>query len=318
MPRFTIVIPTHNRYDKLRNLLKSIDFTKPVGLEEIIVVDDSSRKVEIENEFPCLNIHRIVSSERLFISRAKNLGWRKATSDIIFFIDDDNIVNHRTFVPIIDKLAKSKCIGALVPAVLYKNRPDLVWVYATPLAKDRWSHVLIGRNKPRNPKIENRFLDTDALANSSVVKRSVLELTNGFEEKLSVNSSADLCLRIKKMGFKVYAYTGSFIYHDVTPPSGFGWWAEHGTQDPLRVNNELKDWILLMRFLHFKDNLFVFHAMLRSMRFVLPNMLVYIFKGKRPHYLVKNVITGYLDGFSRALKFNYNRYNLSDAWLVTE
>ncbi|PSO07180.1 hypothetical protein B9Q04_12260, partial [Candidatus Marsarchaeota G2 archaeon BE_D] len=85
--------------------MKSIDFTKPVGLDEIIVVDDSSRKVEIENEFPCLNIHRIVSSERLFISRAKNLGWRKANSDIIFFIDDDNIVNHRTFVPIIDKLA---------------------------------------------------------------------------------------------------------------------------------------------------------------------------------------------------------------------
>jgi len=307
----SIVIPTHNRYNKLRNLLESIKNVNPLGLEEIIIVDDSYPKLKIEKDFPSLKIKRIEFDERLFISKAKNYGWKNAKSDLIYFIDDDNVVEKHTFTPIIDRLVESKQIGALVPAVLYKSRPELVWVYATPLSKDRWSHILIGRNRTRNAKLENRFLDTDALANASIIKRSVLELTQGFEEKLKVNSSADLCLRIKKLGLKVYAYTGSFIYHDVSPPNCFGWWAEHGSQDSQRVCHEIKDWILLMKFLHYNDNLFVFHATLRSLRFLVPNTLAYLFKGKKPASLIKSLFVGYFDGFSQAFKFKYNRYNIN-------
>src|SRR5712692_11013114 len=162
---FSIVIPTHNRADKTSHLLKSVQRHRTTRLREIVVVDDSEQAVDFPGRFPDLPLRHVVLSKRVFISQAKNIGWRQIASPFVFFIDDDNLVNPGTFEGPLDLIASTPTIGAVVPAVLYKDRPDIVWVYATPLSRSRWGHDLIGRNLPRNPALENRIVDTDALPN---------------------------------------------------------------------------------------------------------------------------------------------------------
>ncbi len=162
----TIVIPTHNRYGKLRALLESIEKNRPNELDSVIVVDDSEKPIRIASDFQRLNLVHKVLKERFFISRAKNIGWRETKTEFVFFIDDDNVVDEGTIPRVYQAILRLPKVGAVMPAVLYKSKPSLVWVYAAQFLKSGPRFNLIGRNLPRDASLENRLLVADALPNA--------------------------------------------------------------------------------------------------------------------------------------------------------
>jgi len=265
-------------------------------VDSVVLVDDSEKPVDLTKDFNSINLKQITLGRRTFISKAKNIGWRNLTSEYVYFIDDDNVVGKETIAPLLEVISRSKSIGAVMPAVLYKSRPDLVWVYATPLSsRKKLKHELIGRNEARNSALENRLLNTDALPNASIVRRNALQSVDGFDETLVVNSSMDLCLRLKANGWKVFSYTGGFVYHDVEPPGRLGWWAIHGAVDPGRVRYEIRDWFILASRLHRNEKFFRIQVVIAS-RFVVPNLLAYFVRGHERIRLARSLITGYVEG----------------------
>ncbi|MEM4950191.1 MAG: glycosyltransferase [Thermoplasmatales archaeon] len=305
-PEFTIIIPTHNRYEKLRNLIYSIAKVKPENLREVIVVDDSSNKEDITTWNVGINIRTISLENRTFISRAKNIGLSSALTEFVFFIDDDNLVSELTFHGLIDVLSRDESIAAVSPSVLYSNDNNLVWVYATPFKKGKWGHDLIGRNRPRNPEFENKIIDTDALPNAFVAKKSLLESVGGFNEDMPVYNSAYLAYCLKRKGYRVVSYTGSFIFHDVELPKGFGYWAEHQLNDPDRVYIEIRDWVTFMKVLHQNSRLFPFKAIIKSMSFVIPNSIVYLLKGRKIKILLlRSEITALIEGLRAVIPADF-------------
>ncbi|CAG0970165.1 partial heptose III glucuronosyltransferase, partial [Gammaproteobacteria bacterium] len=85
--RFSVVIPTFNRKDILRQCLKSLqaqDFTD----FEVLVVDGGNDGTEemLAREFPGF---RYLREERSGPSVARNLGIEQATGEIVAFTDDD-------------------------------------------------------------------------------------------------------------------------------------------------------------------------------------------------------------------------------------
>jgi GT2 family glycosyltransferase len=292
----TIVIPTHDRYGKLRALLESIEKNRLNEIDSVIVVDDSEKPIRIASDFQRLNLVHKVLKERSFISRAKNIGWRVATTEFVFFIDDDNVVDNETIPRVYQIISGMPRVGAVMPAVLYKSKPSLVWVYAAQFLKSGPRFNLIGRNLPRNASLENRLLLTDALPNASMIRRKALEDVGGFDEQFVVNSSMDLSLRLKSKGWQVLSFTGSFIYHDVEPPGKIGWWATHGAADPKRVRFEIRDWFIIMHLLHGKKRFFMLRAMLESSRFIIPNLLAHLLRSKSRRQLVLSLAKGYIEG----------------------
>lgn len=294
--RVGIVIPTHNRYGKLRALLASIERWNTSEVDSVVIVDDSDEPEDLTPDFQSINLRQIFVGPRTFISKAKNIGWRNVTAEYVYFIDDDNVIGEQTIAPLFEIISRSKSIGAIMPAVLYKSKPNLVWVYATPLSAERvLKHQLIGRNEVRNASLENRLLNTDALPNASIVRRKALESVGGFDETLVVNSSMDLSLRLKALGWRVFSYTGGFVYHDVEPPGRLGWWAIHGAIDPGRVRYEIRDWFILASRLRRNEKFFRMRVVMAS-RFVIPNLLAYFVRGTERTKLVRSLITGYLEG----------------------
>ncbi len=297
----TVVIPTHNRYDRLKALLASIERSAPPYLKEVVVVDDSPRWQEIPSSIGPIPVRHHVLASRALISASKNIGWRAASTEYVFFIDDDNVVDGRTFEPLCSHMFSSQCIAALMPSVLYERDRGRVWVYCTPFASGRWSHVLVGRNRPRNPVLEGKLEATDALPNASLVRKRALEAVGGFEESLSVNSSCHLCVKLKLSGWKVLADTGSFIYHDVDLPATRTFWAKHAIEDPERVLYEVRDWFILMRLLHPALTFFRTKAVLHSLKFILPNTAAYVTNGgSKRRKLLLGVVGGLIEGLRGA------------------
>jgi GT2 family glycosyltransferase len=280
----------------LRALLESLRKQGRHQIQEVIVVDDSPTPAPLGTEFRDLNLKHLCLKTRVFYSRAKNIGWRASEAEFVYFIDDDNVAIDSTIVGPYRRVASSPEIGAVMPSVLYKTRPDLVWVYATPLRKDRWSHDLIGRNLPRNTRLENQLLDTDALPNAAITRRRALEELGGFDERMVMSSSADAAVRLKRLGWRVHADSGAFILHDVPVPGTPGFWTAHGAVDPDRVFFDVRDWFLLMRSLHGRERFFLLRSTRRALGFMLPNALGYSVRGPRGRRAVIKLARGYLSG----------------------
>ena len=98
----SLVIPTKNRSEKLKKLLHSV-LKQTVLPKEVIIVDDSDnlRTKELIQQLKKLflkkniQIKYIMPSEnkKKSISRARNIGAKKAKGDIIVFIDDDVVID---------------------------------------------------------------------------------------------------------------------------------------------------------------------------------------------------------------------------------
>jgi GT2 family glycosyltransferase len=269
-PKISVIIPTYNRTKKLNTLLSSIvEFSSRIDLE-IIIVDDSPKPSLIEPIIKSKLNGKLVfihNKNRGFISRAKNLGLRKAQGEYIFFVDDDNVLSNQTISELVAKFDEDKRIGALMPIVYYKNKPALVWVYSAPLKPGKWKFDLVGRNNLERSKPSQELIETDALPNASMIRKKILDQIGRLDETLPVNSSCDLCQKIKHAGYGTYALTTAPIYHDVELPDTPGYWAQHASEDSQRRYYEVRDWFDLMARLHKNENLLVLKEFARSMSF---------------------------------------------------
>ena len=109
---FSIVIPTYNSTKYLFELLRST--LKLVHLNEIIIIDDNSRKKEFEkinsickeNIFKNLNIKIFKNDENLGGFHNKLKGVTLSSNEVIYQIDSDNVIAKKTikFLNNIDNL----------------------------------------------------------------------------------------------------------------------------------------------------------------------------------------------------------------------
>lgn len=93
--KLSVVIPGHERARLLRNTLATLcRQTYPAELTEVVVVDDGSREDSYEQLFTefagRLNFYLARQEHRAYgLSRARNLGARSATGDVLLFLDSD-------------------------------------------------------------------------------------------------------------------------------------------------------------------------------------------------------------------------------------
>lgn len=304
----SIAIVTHNRKQKLQELLNSILGSRQIisVLARIIIVDDSPVRTEVHSDFPDL-IDYVWLPDRVFITRAKNIAWRRATTPLILFVDDDNIVKGDSVMHLIGIMERYPMMGAVMPSVSYSSQPSLIWVYSTPFRKDRWSMNLTGRNSIERAVPDQDLMNTDALPNAFMIRRSVLLSISGFDEEFIYNNSCDLCQRIKGSGFEVYASTVSRFHHDVPPPGKKGYWADHVAADVERAFPESRDWTLLMRKIHGRKCMYSPFLYVNFLKWVLQvdlGMLLMRLSSKQ--FIRINI--SFLRGFLSGAKMNISTY----------
>lgn len=132
--KFDAIIPTKNRMSSLQILLESIA-TQDVYPVNLIIIDQSENSLSKDlalNYFPDLsentNLLYIHDTSVSSLVEAKKLGLKVASSEIIFFLDDDLQLKPGYFSTIISSMKRNKemigCSGFIDNAV--SNR---VWLF---------------------------------------------------------------------------------------------------------------------------------------------------------------------------------------------
>lgn len=190
--RITAVIPTFN-YG--RYLARAIDSARAQthAPAEIIIIDDGSTDDTDQVLQRYEGKVRVLRTSRVGVSKARNTGWRAATSELVALLDADDC-----WLP--TKLERQLEVLA--------EYPDTIAVGCGNRIRDADGRELLTRFYP-NPSADRgerlRQIATRRAwvgsSNSGVlVRRAVLEQVGGFDESLAAAEDWDLWLRLAALG----------------------------------------------------------------------------------------------------------------------
>lgn len=220
-PKLTIVIPTHDRKDKLVRLLDSIAKSDlDESDREIVVVADrcsDGTQALLAECYPEVRIVDLVGGEPAYVAGGREIGFRAARGELIFFVDDDNVVDPACLSGLVSVLASHPSVGSLGPLMYRYDQASRLWCAGAVLTRfGAVSHP--GLNGPLlvDPLDPDVLQRCDYVPNAFMTTRRVLEqvpfdvaaFRHGWCE-------VDWGLRLARAGYEVRVATGAKVWHDV-------------------------------------------------------------------------------------------------------
>ncbi|MDD3296484.1 MAG: glycosyltransferase [Candidatus Omnitrophica bacterium] len=198
--KVSIVIPTYERHDSLKNLLQDILRQRYDDFEVIIVNQGLSFPKEL-GEILTANKSkiRLFNDDMQNSAHARNKGIRKAEGEIVISCDDD-IRIEQDFIQNHVKEYKNKYIGAVSGRVLCANDIPTSKIKKVGEIRKYDGKVTANFNADFKTEIEHAYG-----CNVSFRKELLLRV-GGYDERLIGTSSfddADVSFKIRKLGYRI-------------------------------------------------------------------------------------------------------------------
>ena len=181
-PLFSIIIPTYNRADDLKNAVQSV-LNQKIEDYEIIIVDDAStdHTKSVIKKFTDTRIIFFSKSKNEERAKARNFGIKKANGDYITFLDSDDVI-YPNFLEEGKKLIKKF------------NTPE--WIHLAYEIRDKNGKVIERKNK-RKQDLARSLLSGNHLSCVGVLIRKDIIKKNHFNEDPEIIGSEDYLLWLK-------------------------------------------------------------------------------------------------------------------------
>lgn len=218
-PLVSVVIPTHNRKNKLIRLIQSIQKSTYKNLE-IIIVDDASTDgtyETIKEKFPKIKVLR--NEKELWVSASRNIGLKNSNGDYIFLIDDDNVIAKNTIEDLEKTLASDVGIGVVGPVIYYYSDPEIIWCAGVTRNMYTSKTSIIGRNQIDKGQFDKTTKSED-FPNSFMIRSDILNESGLFDENnFPIHyEESDFCQRIRNVGYDVVLNHSAKVWHDIPFP----------------------------------------------------------------------------------------------------
>jgi GT2 family glycosyltransferase len=117
-PRASVVVVSHNRADRLRKCLESLERLEGRERLQLIVVENGSRdsSAQVAGEFPDVQLIRL--PKNFGLTKALNLGWRAADAEYVLFLHEDTEVEPGTVARLADALDADAAAAAVCPLLV--------------------------------------------------------------------------------------------------------------------------------------------------------------------------------------------------------
>lgn len=216
MVSLSIVICTYNRAEILKEVLGHIlGQVQEIEKVEVIIVDnnstDSTQDVitSLRISYPFL---KYVFEGRQGLSIARNCGWKNATREYVFYLDDDALPDENLLMKINDILSRNhkiKAIGGIYTPWYRYGKP--YWFkdeYASKRYNQEDVHILKNQTWSGGIMLIKRDLLTEYPFDEN------LGMTG---KKIFYGEETELQYRIEKNGVDVYGTNSMVIKHIVQP-----------------------------------------------------------------------------------------------------
>ncbi len=221
-PAVSIVIPTKNRLNLLRNCIESIESKTTYKNYEILVVDNLSSDPRLLGYLQSFG-HRVVryDEEPFNFSRLNNFAVALAKGDVLLFLNNDVEIITPDWIESMLEHALRREVGAVGCKLLYPN--GSVQHAGIVLGMDPDGSMAVAGHvfKRLKPGEMGYFGLAHVVRNLSAVsaaammmRRAVFDAVGGFDEGLAVSfNDVDLCLRLRQAGYLVVYTPYAELYH---------------------------------------------------------------------------------------------------------
>jgi glycosyltransferase involved in cell wall biosynthesis len=209
LPTVSVIIPTYNRKDLLRETLDSLaQQTYPSDRFEVIIVDDGStdgtQQVTAET-FPFTL--RYVQQRNQGDATARNLGAQQSQADILVFLDDDILVET-------DYLTHLIQAHAMTQNRIVIGTWNLWPAETTPFSRSLYASPSVGH---KNADTVTELLFRDAFSNNMSLRRDAyfkIGMMQGLDfPGSSIWCDLDFNYRAYRQGFEFYRSNKAICWH---------------------------------------------------------------------------------------------------------
>ncbi len=193
----TIIIPTYNRVDSLRQTIESLSLQRYRNYE-VIVVDDASTECTFEEIAAHDRVRVIRLDERRGPSYARNVGILAAREGYVWFLDSDVIIpDAGTLERLVAAVESRPGIGSLGGEIV-AHEPPLDRAYGRKICWNGKNRRIVAREHDRE------WVACDYLATCNCfVRREELLRLQGFDESFVFGAEdMDLGYRLQQAGLQ--------------------------------------------------------------------------------------------------------------------
>lgn len=183
----SVVIPTKNEESNIASAIMS--FASFGGSVEVIVADNHSTDATVPI---AESLGARVLTKGPERSAQRNYAWRNASGSWVLFLDADMILPEDT-------------ISEMMSVISSSSAKDAYWIPETRTGGGF-------RMKARN--FERSFYNATCIDGLRLFRRSVLEVTGGYDENLFAAEDWDLDLRVADAGFSRGSLAGCLIHNE--------------------------------------------------------------------------------------------------------
>jgi len=264
-PLVSIIIPVHNQFKYTYNCLKSIyDYTGKKVSYEIIIANDSSSDLTTKINQIISNIEVVSTLTHFGFLKNCNHAAKYAKGKYIFFLNNDTQVQENWLQPLIELIESDNTIGAVGSKLVFKNSRlqeagGVVWNDAFAWNYGRMCH-------PALPEF-NYVKEVDYISGAALmIKKPLWEKLGGFDERFipAYYEDTDLCLSIRKIGYKVMYQPASVVVHFEGMSNGTDISKGQKQYQGLNKVNFFNKWKDVLEKEHFPNGETIFHARDRS------------------------------------------------------
>lgn len=234
----TIIYVYYNTPDEILDSINSIkDAAQNLSYEIIIVDNHSSSKIP-----QGISINKKVKIIKNRINhgygKAMNQGANLSAGKYLLLINPDTKLTKNSIKLMFQKMEKDEKIGIIGPQILNEDKKILPSISQMPFFLNSiFAFSFLNKLWKKNPFSNNYWLyDLDRTKEQVVevvsgacmfVKKDLFKKIEGFDERFFMYfEEADICLRVKREGFKVIYYPLSKIIHSIGRSSNDKEWIE--------------------------------------------------------------------------------------------
>lgn len=212
-PIVSIIIPTYGKSDYTYRCLASIAANQPAVSFEVIVIDDNSSDISLEDFNKIKGIRFVSNSQNLGFIRSCNLGAKLAIGEYLYFLNNDTIVTPDWLNELIRTFHELPGTGLVGSKLIY---PDGTLQEAGGIIWQDGSAWNFGRNQDLALPVFNYAREVDYCSGASImVPKALFEELGGFDEHYlpAYCEDADLALKIRDKGYRVIYQPLSTVVH---------------------------------------------------------------------------------------------------------
>lgn len=212
LPIFSIIIPTYKRKESLVRLIHSIEEQTFKDYEIIVVNDDDENPLELS---PGLSskVRVINNRSNLGINFSRMIGSRAANGNLVFFVDDDNVMPRELLKNLLTTFNEvTERIAVIAPIAFHLTRPDKIWWSGTQIGK----YSLFSRFTELKQSNNSNLIDTQDVHNAFAVRRNYIDIFYSVDSRFKrTYPTVVFSKKLRDQGLSLALATNCLIYHDI-------------------------------------------------------------------------------------------------------